>query len=106
MDTNDLNNNGVNSNDDNSELNNKVWDSFVDDLNGAQGLTWDVNEPAQLVDFMDLTITIANGRVSTMLFEKRSNRHLYIPAHLSHPPGVVNGIIHGMFCRIYSLCSN
>ena len=101
------NNNGISINGDNATDGSNdtiIWDRFVDDLNSAAGLTWDVNKPTQTVNFMDLTISIVNNQITTTLFEKQSNRHLYIPSHSSHPPGVINGIVHGMIRRIYSLC--
>ena len=48
-------------------------------MNNYPGLTWEFNPPSDTVDFMDLTITIKNGKISTSLFEKPLNLHLYIP---------------------------
>ena len=55
---------------------------------------------------MDLTITIQNGHVSTSLFEKPLNLHLYIPPHSAHPPGLLPGIVHSTLFRIFTLCSD
>lgn len=88
------------------ENDDEKWDAFVRDLDGAEGLTWEVTDGPDKVDFMDLTLSIDGDRIRSTLYEKPSNRHLYIPSHSAHPPGVINGIIHGMIRRIYTLCSD
>ena len=55
---------------------------------------------------MDLTISITNGKISTSLFEKPLNLHLYIPPHSAHPPGLLPGIVHSTLFRIFTLCSD
>ena len=55
---------------------------------------WELNAPSDKVDFMDLTITITECKISTSLFEKPLNLHLYIPPHSVHPPGLLPGIVH------------
>ena len=88
------------------EENNAKWKQFQADMNGAKGLTWEVLTPSNRVDFMDLTIAIDKGVISTTLYEKPSNRHLYISPHSSHPPGMISGVVHGMVRRIVTLCSD
>ena len=53
---------------------------------------------------MDLTISIKNGQISTALFEKPLNLHLYIPPHSAHPPGLLPGIVHSTLFRVFTLC--
>ena len=55
---------------------------------------------------MDLTISIQNGQISTSIFEKQLNLHLYIPPHSAHPPGLLPGIVHSTLFRIFTLCSD
>ena len=60
-------------------------------MNIFPGLTWEFEDPSDKVNFMDLTITIQNGHISTSLFEKPLNLHLYIylpipPTHLGSSP--------------------
>ena len=55
---------------------------------------------------MDLTISIHNGKITTSLFEKPLNLHLYIPPHSAHPPGLLPGIVHSTLFRIFTLCSD
>ena len=56
-----------------------LWDEFKKSMNAFPGLTWEFEAQSDKVNFMDLTITIQNGHVSTSLFEKPLNLHLYIP---------------------------
>lgn len=69
------------------------------------GLEWVCKDPSTSINFMDLTITIVNGRLETTLFEKEQNLYLYIPPHSSHPRGVFTGLIFGQVLRIRRLCS-
>ena len=55
---------------------------------------------------MDLIITIKFGHISTTLFEKPLNLHLYIPPHSAHLPGLLPGIVYSTLFRIFTLCSD
>ena len=63
----------------------KTWESFQQDMNDFHGLKWDISPLQNKVDFLDLTISINNGIISTALFEKLQNLHLYITPPVSSP---------------------
>ena len=86
------------------QINAHLWDNFTKSMNNYPGLTWEFNAPSDKVDFMDLTISIKNGQISTSLFEKPLNLHLYIPPHSAHPPRLLPGIVHSTLFRIFTLC--
>ena len=90
----------------NPQIDAQLWDEFKQSMNAFPGLTWEFEDPSDKVNFMDLTITIKNGHVSTSLFEKPLNLHLYIPPHSAHPPGLLPGIVHSTLFRIFTLCSD
>ena len=90
----------------NKNINKKLWDDFTTSMNTYPGLTWEFHEPTDKVDFMDLTISISKGQISTSWYEKPLNLHLYIPPHSAHPPGLLPGIVHSTLFRIYTLCSD
>ena len=90
----------------NAQINKRLWDEFTKSMNNYPGLTWEFNKPSNKVDFTDLTISIHNGKITTSLFEKPLNLHLYIPPHSAHPPGLLPGIVHSTIFRIFTLCSN
>ena len=90
----------------NPKINSQLWDEFTTTMNNYPGLTWEFNKPTNKVDFMDLTISITNGNISTSLYEKPLNLHLYIPPHSDHPPGLLPRIVHSTLFRIFTLCSD
>lgn len=87
--------------------NSDTWDAFVSDLNDEYfELEWEVSKLSIQVDYMDLTLGIREGRITTTLYEKANNLHLYIPPKSCHPPGLLPGMVHGMVYRICKLCGN
>jgi hypothetical protein len=69
-------------------------------------IEWKIEERSNKIDFMDLTLTLNNNRITSNLYEKPSNLHLYIPPHSAHPPGFLTGLIMGMSHRIHTLCTD
>eukprot|EP00956_Cyclotella_meneghiniana_P007749 scaffold10339_cov41-Cyclotella_meneghiniana.AAC.5 len=82
------------------------WAEFKSDMQQWYGLTWTFTEPSNTVDFMDLTISIVDGKIETTIFEKSQNLYLYIPPHSSHPRGVLTGLIFGQVLRFRHLCTH
>ena len=83
------------------------WLAFQTQLQAFPGLEWKITPLTKQVDFLDLTISIGeDNQIHTTLYEKELNLHLYLPPHSAHPPGVLNGLIHGNIHRIYKLCSD
>ena len=73
------------------------WQQFNNDLNDYCKLQWNTEELSNKVNFLDLTISIDNqGKIQYCTFQKPMNLFLYIPAHSSHPPGVLKSLIHGL----------
>ena len=84
----------------------RLWNAFELDMNQWHGLQWDCETPSLSVNFMDLTISIEDGRAITTLYKKKRNLYLYIPPHSSHPKGVLTGLVFGQILRVRRLCSN
>jgi hypothetical protein len=82
-----------------------LWAEFKHDVNNYHSLEWIFTPLNSSVDFMDLTITIANNKFGITLFKKALNLYLYIPPTSSHPPGVATGLVFSMILRICKLCS-
>lgn len=91
--------------DENESTNERNWNSFQAIIN-SMGLTWEFSDLSYTVTFMDLTITLDDGKFTTKLYAKPMALHLYIPPSSCHAPGIINGLIHGHFLRVYQLCSH
>ena len=86
--------------------NETLWNAFKHDMQQWHGLHWTFEDLSTSVNFMDLTISITNGRLTTTVYEKPQNLYLYLPPHSSHPRGIETGLIYGQVRRIRRLCSN
>ena len=70
-------------------------------------MAWELfSQQSNKVVFMDLTLTITNGKISTKLYAKPMVLHLYIPPFSCHTPGISTGLIHGHFFRAMMLCTH
>ena len=85
--------------------NNLNWTTFQTLINGM-GLEWEFSPRSNEVNFMDLTITLSDGRLTTKLYAKPMALHLYIPPFSCHAPGISTGLIYGHFFRVMMLCSH
>ncbi|KAL7524739.1 hypothetical protein ACHAWF_001063, partial [Thalassiosira exigua] len=72
------------------------WQEFQRDVDDFGILTWEFEELSTSVDFLDLTISIEAGKVSTKTYQKAMNLYQYIPPQSAHPPGMVKGIVFGL----------
>jgi len=57
------------------------------------------------VEFLDLEISIENGKLSTNLFIKPSNQQLYLDFNSNHPEPCKEAIIYGQALRVIERCS-
>ena len=80
------------------------WIKFKTTMNSC-GLKWTFSPRSQSVIFMDMTISIENGKIETALYSKPLALYLYIPPHSCHSPGVLAGLIYGMILQIHQLCT-
>ncbi len=62
-------------------------------------LQWTFSERSNNAIFLDLSLKIENGQISSTIYEKPMNLYLYIPPHSCHAPGVVKGLIYGIVYR-------
>jgi hypothetical protein len=81
---------------------NGTFQDFCSTMNDHK-LRWEHSELSFTVNYMDLTISIQDGKIKTTLYSKALNLYLYIPPHSAHPPGVLNGLVCGTIHRIFTL---
>ena len=79
-----------------------AWSNFVANLNNFGILKWEVEKPSLSVDFLDLTLTLVDGKIETKTFQKPLNLYLYIPPTSNHPPGCLKGTIFGLIGRFFA----
>lgn len=91
--------------DDNEENNEHEWNKFQMLIN-SMGLTWEFTTPSNMATFMDLTITLCNGKFTTAIYAKPMALHLYIPPASCHAPGIINGLVYGHVLHVHQLCSH
>jgi hypothetical protein len=58
-----------------------------------KNLRWTTSGLQDSINFLDLNISIENGRIVTQTYEKSLNKFLYIPSTSAHPPGVLKSTI-------------
>jgi len=82
--------------------------AFKDFSEALQGhhLRWEVNLPTHTVNYLDITLSIKDGKISSTLFEKNLHLYLYLPRSSAHPPGTLKGLIAGSLLCILQLTSN
>ena len=75
------------------------WEQYQSDMNNYGSLSWEFTERTLSIPFLDITISIEHPslEISFTLFQKQQNLYLYLPAHTAHPPGVLKGLVHGMY---------
>jgi len=84
----------------------RKWRRFVRLLNDWHGLEWKVSDRSDTAIFLDLTLQIDGSVITSTIYEKVNNLHLYLPARSAHPPGVLYGLVAGSVYRALSLCSD
>jgi hypothetical protein len=80
-------------------LDDLAWSEFKNTMNEWGKLRWIVSDRTTSVDFLDLNLTINNGRILTRTFQKSMNLYLYIPPISAHPTSCFKGLIVGNFLR-------
>jgi len=85
---------------------NRIWNSFQQDVNNFGKLRWDFSERSTESVYLDLIIRVNSGVISCCMNEKELNLYLYIPPHSAHPPGVLLSLISGRLQSIYRLTTS
>jgi hypothetical protein len=78
-----------------------TWEDFGTSLNSFGRLRWDIDEPSTSVDYLDLTITINDRRITTRTYRKEMNLYQYLPPHSSHPQSTLKGMIYSLMRTYY-----
>ena len=80
-------------------------DTFSGTRNMKSKIKFEINKSEKEVNFLDVTIKLENGMLTTSLFSKPTDAHLYLNYSSSHPRHVLRNIPKGQFIRIKRICS-
>jgi len=83
------------------------WTQFKSSFDTFGLLCWDFSSHSQSVVFLDLLISLPDdGIITTDLFDKNLNLHLYLPPASMHPPSTIKGLVIGALFGIDTLCQS
>ena len=78
---------------------------FTNTLQGLHpDITWDVQAPAEEVNYLDIHLMLKNGEIHSDIFSKSS--HNYLPPNSCHPPSTFKGLIPSIGIRLRTICSH
>ncbi|KAL7478373.1 hypothetical protein ACHAW6_004142 [Cyclotella cf. meneghiniana] len=83
-----------------------LWTNFKSCMQNWHGLEWEFTPPSLTCNFIDLTLSIVNNRVTTTIYEKKHNLYLYIPPQSAHPSGITKSLVFGYILCLHCLCTN
>ena len=69
-------------------------------------IKFEVNKSESEVNFLDVSVNLKEGSLSTSLFCKATDAHLYLNYSSNHPKHVLDNIPKGQFIRIRRICSD
>ena len=82
-------------------------DSFLEELNGFNPyLKFTYESSKESIPFLDLSVSLSNGTLSTDLYIKSTDRHQFLHYTSSHPDHTKRSIIYSQALRISRICSN
>ena len=68
-------------------------------------IQFQTHKSAESVNFLDVTVFLKDGEITTSLYSKPTDAHLYLNAKSCHPPHVIRNIPKGQFIRVRRICS-
>ena len=82
-------------------------DSFLEEFNRFNPhLKFTHESSKESIHFLDLNVMISNGKLSTDLYIKSTDRHQFLHYASSHPDHTKRSIIYSQALRISRICSN
>ena len=82
------------------------WDEFLEHLNSFhQSIKFVSSDSDKSVPFLDINLTIENGRIETDLYSKPTDCHQYLSWNSCHPHGTKKSIPYSQALRLRRICS-
>ena len=64
-------------------------------------LKWDIEEPSENIEYLDLNIGIENRMFTFKTYQKSIKLYQYITPNSAHPPGVIRGVVHSQLLQYF-----
>ena len=81
----------------------KEFHDFLNTLDPYLKFTVEIG--GKRIEYLDLLIAIHEGRLSTTVYSKPTDSHLYLQADSCHPEASIRGIHKGVALRLRRICS-
>ena len=92
------------------EANLKEFLEFVQGYSAAKKMKskirFEVHQSRKEINFLDVIVQNNEGRISTTLYSKPTDSHLYLHPQSCHPEHIVRNIPRGQFLRLRRICSD
>ena len=84
-----------------------LLDNFINSINKQHSnIIFTSNISTTLVNFLDVTIDLHGGHISTKAYTKSTDTHAFLSCNSFHPRHIKQSIIYGQFLRYRRICSN
>ena len=80
--------------------------TYSDNQNMKSNMKFEVNQSTEKVNFLDITIILKDGVLTTTVYSKPTDSHLYLNVNSCHPEHVIKNIPKGQLLRLRRICSN
>ena len=81
--------------------------NFVKHLNSQhETIKFTEESSTQTINFLDISVTLNNGELTTSLYCKPTDSHNYLLYSSEHPRHLLRGIPYSQFLRVRRICSN
>ena len=84
----------------------KFANEYTRKNNMKSKIEFETNISQEKVNFLDVEVSLNQGKLETNLYSKPTDAHLYLNAYSCHPKHTINNIPKGQFIRIRKICSN
>ena len=90
-----------------------IWNGTEEELIAFQALANSIHPRIEVelkssrhnIDFLDVNVWLQNGKLQTSVYEKPTDRHMYLHKSSNHPQSTKNAIPYGLGIRAKRICS-
>jgi hypothetical protein len=79
--------------------------NFSDEQKMSSTIKFTASQSTEEVNFLDVRVMLKNGKISTSVYSKPTDSHLYLSQTSNHPRHMINNIPKSQFLRLRRICS-